>query len=86
MKPGADEFPSTQTYGGQLRAHPVAQRLRVILCARRPGAAPVDTAGKGFEESRAPGTQSLRNEGEAELIIARARALLAAGIHPEQLA
>jgi ATP-dependent RNA/DNA helicase IGHMBP2 len=85
-------FPSARMYEGQLRAHPsVAQRTLAEVLS--PGAAvdapPVlflDTAGKGFEESKAPGTESLRNEGEADLVVARARALLAAGLAPEELA
>ena len=81
-------FPSQQTYGGQLRAHPkVAQRL-LTLDAKLdlPALLFLDTAGKGFDESKAPGTQSLRNEGEAALIVARARALLAAGVPAVELA
>ncbi len=82
------QFPSEQTYAGQLRAHPsVASRL---LELNGPLDAPpmllLDTAGKGFDESKAPGTESLRNEGEAELIVARARALLKAGVPPEEVA
>ena len=84
-------FPSDETYGGQLRAHPsVADRtLHEVL---RPGStvdAPpllfLDTAGKGFDESKAPQTQSLRNEGEAELVVARVRELLAEGLNPREL-
>ena len=84
-------FPSDETYGGQLRAHPsVADRtLHEVL---RPGStvdAPpllfLDTAGKGFDESKAPQTQSLRNEGEAELVVARVRELLAQGLNPREL-
>ncbi len=85
-------FPSDQTYGGQLRAHAsVASRtLREVL---RQGAhvdAPpvlfLDTAGKGFDESKAPQTESLRNEGEAGLVVARVRELLAAGLDARELA
>ncbi|PZR12811.1 MAG: AAA family ATPase [Archangium gephyra] len=77
-------FPSDATYGGQLRAHPtVASRTLAPLLSAELDAPPVlflDTAGKGFDESKAPQTESLRNEGEAELIVARVRALLAAGL------
>lgn len=85
-------FPSERMYGGQLRAHPkVASRTLAEVLSPGAGvdAPPVvflDTAGKGFEESKAPGTESLRNEGEAELVVARARALLAAGLTPGELA
>ncbi len=84
-------FPGDETYGGQLRAHPsVADRtLHEVL---RPGStvdAPpllfLDTAGKGFDESKAPQTQSLRNEGEAELVVARVRELIAEGLNPREL-
>jgi superfamily I DNA and/or RNA helicase len=85
-------FPSREMYAGRLRAHPdVAERSLAGVLA--PGAAIdappllfLDTAGRGFEESSAPGTESLRNEGEADLVAARARALLAAGLAPRELA
>jgi superfamily I DNA and/or RNA helicase len=85
-------FPSVETYGGQLRAHPDAaertlpQVLREGATVDAPPLLFLDTAGKGFEESKAPGTESLRNEGEAELVVARARELLAAGLAPRELA
>lgn len=85
-------FPSARMYGGQLRAHPsVAARTlgEVLSPGAQVDAPPVlflDTAGKGFEESKAPGTESLRNEGEADLVVARARELLANGLAPEELA
>ncbi|MHB8877571.1 MAG: AAA domain-containing protein [Myxococcaceae bacterium] len=84
-------FPSRETYRGELRAHPsVATRtLDEVLspgaCADVPPLLFLDTAGKGFEESAAPGTESLRNEGEAELVAARARELVAAGLDPREL-
>jgi superfamily I DNA and/or RNA helicase len=85
-------LPSRAFYGGELRAHPaVAARTLGDLLPQASGldAPPLlflDTAGKGFEESREPGTESLRNEGEAGLVVARARELLEAGLAPEQLA
>lgn len=84
-------FPSDETYGGQLRAHAsVASRtLAEVLTAGAVVDAPpllfLDTAGKGFEESKAPQTESLRNEGEAGLVVARVRELLAAGLNPREL-
>lgn len=82
-------FPSDETYGGQLRAHPsVAGRgLREVLKTEidAPPVLFLDTAGKGFDESKAPQTESLRNEGEAELVVARVRALVAAGLDPREL-
>jgi predicted DNA helicase len=85
-------FPSVQMYGGLLRAHPsnahhtLAQVLPAGTVLDAPPLLFLDTAGKGFDEGRAPGTESLLNEGEAELVVARARALLAAGLDPRELA
>ncbi len=77
-------FPSDATYGGQLRAHPdAAARTLGPLLSESVDAPPVlflDTAGKGFDESVAPQSESLRNEGEGELIAARVRQLLSAGL------
>jgi superfamily I DNA and/or RNA helicase len=83
-------FPSDETYGGQLRAHPsVAERtLGELLTSTTVDAPPVlflDTAGKGFDESKAPQTESLRNEGEGELVVARVKELLAAGLPAREL-
>jgi ATP-dependent RNA/DNA helicase IGHMBP2 len=83
-------FPSDETYGGQLRAHAsVAQRtLDELLTSPDVDCPPVlflDTAGKGFEESKAPQTESLMNEGEGALVVARVRELLAAGLSPREL-
>ncbi len=80
------DFPSKQTYRNQLRAHPSVANRTLELGLEAPPLLFLDTAGKGFDESKAPGTESLRNEGEAELIVARARALLAAGLQPCELA
>ncbi len=83
-------FPSREMYGGELRAHPsvAARTLREVLSTDldAPPVLFLDTAGKGFDESKAPGTESLRNEGEAQLICARARELIAAGLSPRELA
>ena len=85
-------FPSVTTYGGELRAHPaVAQRtLADVLRPGAEGEAPpflfLDTAGKGLDEETEENGQSLLNRGEAELLVARARALLAAGLAQEELA
>lgn len=85
-------FPSREMYGGELRAHPsvAARTLAEVL---RPGAAVdappllfLDTAGKGFEDAVRPGSESRLNEGEAGLVAARARELLAAGLSPRELA
>jgi ATP-dependent RNA/DNA helicase IGHMBP2 len=85
-------FPSREMYGGELRAHPSAARrlLTEVLTPGTPLDAPpvlfLDTAGKGFEEARAEGDPSLSNEGEAELVVARARELLASGLGADALA
>jgi predicted DNA helicase len=85
-------FPSREMYRGELRAHPSVadRRLAEVLGPQTEVDAPpllfLDTAGKGFEESRAPGTESLRNQGEAELVADRARELIASGLSPTELA
>lgn len=83
-------FPSREVYGGALRAHPaVAQQSLSGMLQGEVDAPPLlllDTAGRGLDESAAPGTSSLRNEGEAQLVVRHARALLAAGLLPSQLA
>lgn len=83
-------FPSDATYGGQLRAHPDAAHRDLAPLLSTPLDAPpvlfLDTAGKGFDESKAPQTESLRNEGEAGLLGARVHTLLAAGLAPTDLA
>lgn len=84
------QFPSTEMYQGQLRAHPTAEaRTLAPLLSRELDAPPLlflDTAGKGFDEQQGEGTASLINEGEAELILARVRALVAAGVAAQDLA
>lgn len=85
-------FPSREMYGGKLRAHAsAAQRTlaEVLKDGASVDAPPVlflDTAGKGFDESQPPGSESRQNEGEAALVVARARELLDAGLPEEDLA
>lgn len=84
-------FPSEQTYQGQLRAHPsVARRQLGSLLPRgksldAPPVLLLDTAGKGFEETRAPQTESLRNEGEGVLVVQRVRELIGAGLAAQDI-
>lgn len=82
-------FPSERMYRGELRAHvSVASHTLADVLEKQVEAPPVlflDTAGKGFEEVAEPGTGSLYNEGEAELIVGRAKALLEAGLTPREL-
>jgi len=85
------ELPSRVFYGGELRAHPsVAGRtLATVLSGSTLDAPPLlflDSAGKGWEEIAPEGSESLENPGEAEVVVARARTLLAAGLAPEQIA
>lgn len=86
------DFPSREMYGGALRAHPHAaeRTLTDLLPGLAPDAAPpllvIDTAGKGWDEELAPGSDSYRNPGEAELLLHRLRQLLDAGLAPEQIA
>jgi superfamily I DNA and/or RNA helicase len=85
-------FPSKEMYGGELRAHPsvAARTLAEVLSPGAEVDAPpvlfLDTAGKGFDEEVEETTRSLFNPGEADLILARVKALLAAGLSPRELA
>jgi superfamily I DNA and/or RNA helicase len=80
-------YPNRETYGGQLRAHPsVAKRGLALPGVDAPPFLFLDTAGKGFEESTAEGSESLRNEGEAGLVVARAQALVRLGVPARELA
>jgi len=85
-------FPSREMYGGELRAHPsVAKRtLAEVLTPRVAVDAPpvlfLDTAGKGFDDEVAQGSESRFNPGEAALVAARAKELLDAGLPPAELA
>lgn len=85
-------FPSQEMYGGALRAHPQAatRTLPELLPGLAPELAPplllIDTAGKGWDEELAPGSDSYRNPGEAELLLHRLRRLLDAGLLPQQVA
>ncbi|HZA51674.1 MAG TPA: AAA domain-containing protein, partial [Myxococcaceae bacterium] len=84
------DFPSREMYSGELRAHPsVAKRtLREVLTgdADAPPLLFIDTAGTGFDEARAAGDESVHNEGEASLVVARARELLECGLPAAELA
>lgn len=91
MNEGIMRFPSKTTYGGQLRAPvEVEQRALHDVLAKKDVVAPpvlfLDTAGKGFDEKREETSQSLFNEGEAELVLARVQELVDAGLHPRELA
>jgi superfamily I DNA and/or RNA helicase len=84
------DFPSQAFYGERLRAHPAAaeRTLAELLTNRELDAPPlllIDTAGKGWDAEVAPGTDSYHNLGEAELLVERLRALLSAGLMPEQI-
>jgi superfamily I DNA and/or RNA helicase len=85
------ELPSRWFYGGELRAHPdVAVRTLATLFPGHALDAPpllfLDTAGTGWGEVSPTEGESLENPGEARVVEARARALLAAGLPPRQLA
>lgn len=86
-------FSSNEFYGGTLAAHPsVAQAsLRDLLGVAGDGVSDtaiefIDTAGVGHEEEVEPDGESRFNRGEAEIIVRRARALLAAGVAPGDVA
>ena len=85
MHEGIMRFPSEELYGGELRAHPSVARhtldgLLPGLAVDAPPLLFLDTAGKGFFDETPPGSESRQNPGEAELVVARAKALLDAGL------
>ncbi|MEO1171536.1 MAG: AAA domain-containing protein [Myxococcota bacterium] len=81
-------FPSDAMYGGELRAHEsVADRTLDVSV--EDAAVPflfVDTAGKGFEETEEEDSESLANEGEAELVLQHLRRLVNAGVPADEIA
>jgi superfamily I DNA and/or RNA helicase len=62
------EFPSREMYGGALRAH---ASVAEATLGTEPPLLFIDTAGKGFDERAAEGSESLTNEGEAGLVAER---------------
>jgi ATP-dependent RNA/DNA helicase IGHMBP2 len=85
------QLPSEVFYGGELRAHREisGRTLSTVLPGTSLDAPPLlflDTAGKGWDEIAPEGSESLENPGEAEAILARARALREAGLAAEQIA
>ncbi len=85
-------FASEQMYDGELRAHPDAATHTLddrLAKGHALDAGPlvlVDTAGRGWDESRAPNDDSTRNEGEAELVVRHLASLLDAGLDPREVA
>lgn len=85
-------FPSRELYGGELRAHPSVEAhlladLEGVASSELTGVPIVflDTAGKGFDDEVAQGSESHRNPQEAELVARKVRQLLEAGLAPEQI-
>jgi len=85
-------FPSRETYGGALEAHPtvadhVLEELGVAPDPLRPGPLVfVDAAGKGWEEERAPDDPSTRNPEQGRRVAAEVERLLGRGLAPADLA
>ncbi len=86
-------FPSAEFYGGSLRADALvaAHRLCDLPGVRTEALteAPVqfiDTAGAGYDEEREPDGESRLNPQEAALVGRKVRALLEAGVRPEDVA
>jgi superfamily I DNA and/or RNA helicase len=77
-------FPSAALYGGALRAHPAAAE-RALPGDEAPLEV-IDTAGRGFEEETPEGSDSKQNPGEAELVAAEVRRLVARDVAPEAIA
>lgn len=87
MHEGIMRFPSARFYEGKLCAHPsVAARLLHAPGVDAPPLLFLDTSGKAFFEDRGEGQPSLHNVGEAALVVAHARALLAAGVAADEVA
>jgi superfamily I DNA and/or RNA helicase len=83
MNPAISAFPNARVYEGKIADHP-SVATHVLE-----GHDPVvlwDTAGYGADERTAEGSESKENPREAELVAARVRALLAAGVAPADLA
>jgi superfamily I DNA and/or RNA helicase len=87
------DFSSREFYDGELRAHPdvAAHRLCDLAGVRAEALTEtpvqfVDTAGAGYDEEREPDGESRRNPQEAELVARKVRALLAAGVAPQDIA
>ncbi|HSI05521.1 MAG TPA: AAA domain-containing protein [Myxococcota bacterium] len=84
-------YPSSAMYGGELRAHAsVAQRRLAELLEKPDGFddAPlvfIDTAGKGFDEERPEGSESLANPGEADLVATYVRCVMERGLPAEAI-
>src|SRR2546428_600617 len=66
-------YPSDALYGGKLRAHPAVAHHAIDGSPLEL----IDTAGRGFEEETPQESDSKMNQGEAELVPAEARTLLA---------
>src|SRR5439155_10171865 len=66
-------YPSDALYGGRLRAHPAVAHHAIDGSPLEL----IDTAGRGFEEETPQESDSKLNEGEAELVAAEVRKLLA---------
>ncbi len=81
------QFPSQEMYQSKLEAHAsCAERgLDIANLTETMPLLFVDTAGKGFDEAVMPGTTSLFNEGEAQLVVDHVHLLLRAGLKPEGL-
>ena len=91
MHPSIMSFASDQMYGGELRAadptyhHTLAVHLGDVAAAIGPISF-IDTAGRGFEEERPEGQESLCNPGEARGLLNWGRHLLELGLRPEDMA
>lgn len=80
-------YPSRALYGGALRRHPGAPDGPLALAGvDAPPLLFLDTAGKGFDEERPPDSDSLRNPGEADLLMEQLRALVGAGLPGSEIA
>lgn len=86
-------YPSDALYAGRLVAHPsvaghVLAGIEGVAATEETGAALlfVDSAGKGWNEERPEGSESLRNPGEAARIVREVALLKAAGLASRDIA
>jgi superfamily I DNA and/or RNA helicase len=86
-------FPSTALYDGTLRADPSVATLQLAdiasVAATPLTSVPlefIDTAGADYDEEAEPGGESRRNLREADLVCQKVRALIEAGVPPDDIA
>ena len=80
-------FPSNRFYEDKLKAHETVKsnNLSDLGIEGHRSLELIDTSGAGLDESRQEEHSSIENQGQADLAIKQVRALLDAGLKPEQI-